>query len=267
MIAMKILVCFKTTPDLDQLPSGGWEVDHSTLTVETGFVKTAINPYDESALELALQLAENAPGRMQLTALTVGDKSADRYLKTLYALKFDRAVRLKTGADLRFSPASVAAAVAAFVRRSPHDLIVMGRQSGVGDNAATPLLAAEMLGWPCITQVTEIKSRGRDLLKVKALADDGPVSYSLRPPLVAAVGNAPHAYLRVPTLKERLAIRDRAVELLDAELPEEEKSGCILTGLEVIDRRRAGLKIEGATPQEKARVLYELHLKERLAKR
>ena len=27
MIAMNILVCFKVTPDLDQLPPDGWEVD------------------------------------------------------------------------------------------------------------------------------------------------------------------------------------------------------------------------------------------------
>lgn len=265
MSAMHILVCFKITPDLDQLPPGGWEVDRAALTVETGFLKTMISPYDESALELALKLAGSAPGPVKLTALTVGDRSADRYLKTLYALKFHRAVRLETGADLRFAPESVATAVVTFVRRNPHDLIIMGRQSGVGDNAATPLLTAEMLGWPCINHVTEVSSGGEDLLKVRALADDGYLSYSARPPLVAAVGNAPHAYLRVPTLKERLEAREKTVEVFDAALPAEGKAGCILTGLTVIDRRRAGLKIEGATPQEKARTLYELYLKERLA--
>lgn len=266
MIAMNILVCFKVTPDLDQLPPDGWEVDRAALTVETSFVKSMINPYDESALELALRFAEDAPGPVKLTALTVGDRSADRYLKMLYALKFDRAVRLETGADLRFTPEGIAAAIAAFVSRNPHQLIIMGRQSGVGDNAATPLLAAEKLGWPCIAHVTEIRSLQEDLLKVRAQADDGFLSYAARPPLVAAVGNVPHAYLRVPTLKERLGVREKKVEIVAAALPAEEGAGCTLTGLDVIDRRRAGLKIEGATPREKARALYELYLKERLAK-
>ena len=46
---MDVLVCFKVVPDLDQLPPGGWEID-SALRVETIFVKTMLNPYDESAL-------------------------------------------------------------------------------------------------------------------------------------------------------------------------------------------------------------------------
>lgn len=263
---MDVLVCFKVVPDLDQLPPGGWEID-SALRVETGFVKTMLNPYDESALELALRFAESAPFPVKLTALTVGGREAESYLKTLYALRFDRAVRLESDADLRFSPESVAAAICAFVRHNPQDLIIMGRQSGVGDNAATPLITAEMLDWPCISQVTGIKIRGEDWLELGSMVDDGFLRQLARPHLVAAVGNAPHAYLRVPTLKERLACRDKKVEVIEAAIPASEKkaAGCALAGLAVIDRRRAGVKIEGANPQEKARRLYQEYLKGWLA--
>ncbi|HPU01805.1 MAG TPA: electron transfer flavoprotein subunit beta/FixA family protein [Bacillota bacterium] len=259
-MAMRVLVCFKVVPDLDQLPPGGWEIEG--LRVETGFVKTMLNPYDESALELALRLAESAPGCVKLTALTVGGREAEGYLKTLYALKFDRAVRLESHADLRFSPESVAAAICTFARNNPPDVIIMGRQSGVGDNAATPLLAAEMLGWPCITQVTELKFHGEDWLEVGSMVDGGFLRQLARPPFVAAVGNAPHAYLRVPTLKERLASRDKEVEVLAAA---KEPAGCTLEGLAAIDRRRAGIKIDGTSPQEKARKLYEEYLRRWLA--
>lgn len=263
---MRVLVCFKVVPDLDQIPPGRWEID-SALRVETGFVKTMLNPYDESALEMALRLAEGAPCPVKLTALTVGGREVESYLKTLYALKFDRAVRLESDADLRFSPEGVAAAICAFVRHNPQDLIIMGRQSGVGDNAATPLIAAEMLGWPCISQVTEIKLHGEGWLEVGSTVDDGFLRQAARLPLVAAVGNAPHAYLRVPTLKDRLACRDKPVEVLEAAIAAGEKkaAGCSLTGLAVINRRRAGVKIEGASPQEKARKLYDEYLKGWLA--
>ena len=37
-----------------------------------------------------------------------------------------------------------------------------------------------------------------------------------------------------------------------------------LAGLETIDRGRAGVVVAGATPAEKARALYETHLRARL---
>ena len=99
------------------------------------------------------------------------------------------------------------------------------------------------------------------------MVDDGFLRQLARLPFVAAVGNAPHAYLRVPTLKERVASRDKKVEVLEAAIPaiDNNAAGCALAGLTIIDRRRAGLKIEGATPQEKARKLYQEYLERWLA--
>ena len=38
----------------------------------------------------------------------------------------------------------------------------------------------------------------------------------------------------------------------------------VLAGLETIDRGRAGVVVAGATPADKARALYETHLRARL---
>ncbi len=44
------------------------------------------------------------------------------------------------------------------------------------------------------------------------------------------------------------------------------RSPYVLAGLERIDRARAGAVIGGETPREKARLLYDLHLKAMLEK-
>ena len=69
------------------------------------------------------------------------------------ALGFEEAVLLETAADLRFAPEFVARHIAEWQHQNPLDLIITGCQSSEGQNGQTPFLLAEMLGWPCFTQV------------------------------------------------------------------------------------------------------------------
>ncbi|MEW5784306.1 MAG: electron transfer flavoprotein subunit beta/FixA family protein [Bacillota bacterium] len=265
---MDILVCFKVVPDLDQLAGSDWFID-SLLRVETGYAKTILNAYDESALEMALRFSESAGQSVNLTALTIGDEKADIYLKTLYALQFAKAVRIENSVEARFSPEAVASVICRYVELyGKQDLLIMGRQSGVGDNAKTPLLAAEMLKWPCITQVTRVEPGEASRLKVTAMVDGGLVQQTVRTPCVLAVGNVPNAYLRVPTLKEKYACGKKEIEVMDLEQFGLQgifncfDTGCELQGLALIDRNREGVIVQGATPAEKARALYDAYLKE-----
>jgi len=147
----------------------------------------------------------------------------------------------------------------------------MGRQSGVGDNAKTPLLTAELLRWPCITQVTAVKKESAGNYLVSAMADEGIVTRIIKPPCVLAVGNAPSSTLRVPTLraiKEQSAIAVKtyaAAELISTSPPLPANQGTELLTLEVVNRRRGGLIIEGADATEKAQILYQSYLKGWLA--
>lgn len=265
---MDILVCFKVVPDLDLLPGSGWIVD-SRCRVETRYVQTMINPFDESALEMSLKLSERSERPLRLTALTVGDSKADLYLKTLYALRFDQAVRIENEDDLRFSPGAIAAVICAYVQKMHrHDLIIMGRQSAEGDSAKTPLLVAEMLNWPCITQVTNIEPADAGQLTVTGFVDGGLLKQTIRTPCVLTVGNAPNSYLRVPTLKDKVSYGKKPIELIQIEeFNLQPGSDCTLQGLEKIDQRREGRIIEGATAAEKAQVLYHAYLKAWLEKR
>ena len=101
-------------------------------------------------------------------------------------------------------------------------------------------------------------------------ADAGPVRATVTPPCVLAVGNAVVSMLRAPTLKDRLAVRDQPVAALSTPDLGVDVAGALssepaaLAGLETIDRRRAGVVVAGATPADKARALYESHLRARL---
>jgi electron transfer flavoprotein beta subunit len=271
---MNVLVCFKIGPDLDQLSGSDWIVDGCSR-VETRFVKRMINPYDESALELALKMADQAGGAgitTGLEALTIADSGANLTLKSLRALGYQEAVRIEADRDLDFAPEDVAALIAAYVLSTDRlDLILMGRQSGVGDNAKTPLLTAELLRWPCITQVTAIKKDSAVTYLVKAIDDEGVINRIIKPPCVLAVGNAPSSTLRVPTLraiKEQSAIPVKtyaAAELISTSPTLPVSPGAELLTLEVVNRKRGGLIIDGADATEKAQILYQSYLKGWLA--
>jgi electron transfer flavoprotein beta subunit len=272
---MKILVCFKVVPDLDLLSGSGWEID-SRFRVETGFVKNILNPYDESALEMALKLADRAAEtdhEFYLGALTIGDQRARLFLKTLQALNFDQTTRIECSEDLRFTPELTAAMISAYVSNYGFpDLLIMGSQSGVGDNAKTPLLTAETLGWPSISQVLNLEPAASNRVMVTSLGDDGVIKQTVTPPCVLSVGNAPSANLRVPTLKAIKATADKPVQVINladlatAGITVSAQQDCSLLGLEVIDRKRSGIIIEGATAADKAQSLYDNYLKGWLAR-
>ena len=267
---MNILVCFITVPDLEMLDSRDWVVDKN-LQIDTAFLKPALNIYDESALEIALTLSdasESVDVPVKLTALTIAGPGATSVLKTLNALRFNRVVRIDSLDDLRFKPMTVASVLNRYVReQEPQDVLLLGRQAAIGDNAKTHLLAAEMLGWPCITQVAGIELLDANHLTVTHRMDDGILRQRLQTPCVLSVGDAPNTYMRVPTLKDRMHYGKRPIEVLsigDFQRPHETEE---LVGLEVLDHQRPGILIQGETPGKKAGKLYDLHLKKRLQKR
>jgi electron transfer flavoprotein alpha/beta subunit len=150
------------------------------------------------------------------------------------------------------------------------DVLLLGERGGPGGSGTVPFLAAEALGWPCVTSVTALEPVSSERLRVVFTADDGPLRAVAKPPCVLAVGNAVVSMLRVPTLTDRLAARGRPVaEYTRADLETDlvdVRGDAVLTRLEPVDRRRAGVVVPGATPADKARALYEQLLRAHLEK-
>jgi electron transfer flavoprotein alpha/beta subunit len=267
---MRILASFKVTPDYEALRAADWAAGAADGP-ETRYVRRILNCFDEAALELALRLKEALAERDVVTALeavSVGDAAADAQLKTLQALGYERAARVAPGAVLDFAPSVTATIIAAYAHRAgPFDLLLLGCRCGPGDSGTVPFLVAEKLGWPCLSQVTEVEALAGGRIRATCATDEGLLRATLRPPCVLAVGNAVVSHLRVPTLTDRLACRGTRVDVLtaaDLGLDVARELGnvsCSLRGLHVIDRSRPGVVVGGATPREKAQKLFEEHLR------
>ncbi|NLE23194.1 MAG: hypothetical protein GX624_10540 [Actinobacteria bacterium] len=286
---MRIAVGFKVTPDFEALRAADWArvaaaADAEGRAQATRYVRRVFGVFDEAALELALRLRDaRADDGLPtgLAAFTVGGPDASPFLHTLQALGFD-CLRVDPGggpasaADtaeaagaLDFAPAATAALVAACARQLGADILLLGERGGPGGSGTVPFLAAEALGRPCVTCVTAIEPAGADRLRVSFRADDGPVRALTAPPCVLAVGNAVVSMLRVPTLKERLAVRDVPVTQFTAadlgvDVGVALDRAPAVRSLEPVDRSRAGIVVTGATAAEQARALYEGHLRARL---
>ena len=272
---MNITVCFKTMADTALLLERDWVAD-SRLGVETGFVRRIFNCFDESALELALRLAQRlgeggeAP---ELTALTMDDHRADTFLRLLLAAGFDRAVRIEpeNEGDLRFNPRYVSRVLAAQIAEAGgQDLILAGYQ-GEGDNRQTGPLLAERLGRPCIFNVAGAVPAARPgRLTVTSRRDGVGLVQTVDLPLVLVAGNAAEApYLRSPTLKQRMLAQKKPIEVrtvsdLGLAGPPSADSDISPAGMVRQRRVRQCRLIQGRGPAEKARLLYEHHLKGRL---
>lgn len=269
---MTLLLPFSVVPDLEALSEEDWAFE-SDLKVNTSFAPLDWNSFDESALEMSLKLSDQPKGSFCFYkyALTIGGKSCDSFLKTLAALKFDQLVRIDPGdADLRFCPEVIAQIIALYSQAQAHpDFIVMGRQKQGGENACTPLLTAEFLGWPCVTQVTAMEAVDEHHLRITSSVDGGKTVQTISAPCVLSVGDAPGTYLRVPTLKDKMMYGKQPITPLTiADFPQAEAMlshpNAELCSLTPICREREGFLIEADTPEEKAKILYHHYLKGRL---
>lgn len=257
---MKILVCFKIVPELDNVLESDWAVAGDR--VDTDYVRKVYNCFDEAALELALKLKDEARSsglEVTCTAATIGGNQA-AMAKNLYAVNFDRVVVIPQD-EVDFCPGKIAGIIADFVVEEGFDLVMMGKLAGVGDNGMTPLIAAEKLGWPAVTEVSRVFPL-ESSVNVLHSTDLGEQALSLHLPAVVVVGNTEYSYLRLATLREKLKVSQRQVEEFSCGTRTEENPSPVVQLLREKSEKHC-IFLNGGTPEEKARLLFDRYLKER----
>ena len=215
---MKILVCFKIVQDLDTVMEKDW--DEAALSGwDIGYTKKVINCYDEAALECALRLRDTVRGQggqAEVTAVTIGS-CGEIFYKNMFAVGIQRVLEIAAPEqDLRFSPNLVAAELARAA--GGYDLILCGRQNSMGDNGATPFALGWALGIPCIPNAVSLVWKA-GALGVMIERENGIRRAQLALPAVVAVGNSDTPYLRVATLREKLAVSKMKPEVWNWEEP------------------------------------------------
>ncbi|MGA8534817.1 MAG: electron transfer flavoprotein subunit beta/FixA family protein [Candidatus Tumulicola sp.] len=143
---MKIVVTVKLVPD----PNAEKRIDSATKRLVRSSADTVLNPYDEYALEAALQLKERAAGA-SVVVFSMGPEALKETLRKALAMGADEAVFL-SDAGLEGSDVwATAYAMSHALRKIGFDLLVVGGLTDDGSSGAVPGALAEHLGLPCIT--------------------------------------------------------------------------------------------------------------------
>ncbi len=148
---MNIVVCVKQVPDSAAVVS----VRDGKVT--WGDAALVINPWDEYAVEVALQLTEAHGG--EVTALSLAGENEKEALKIALAMGAKNAVRIEDGALHALDTHATAQVLAAAIRKIPNvDLVTFGMQSIDSNAGVTAARTARILGWPVLTLVSKIVS-------------------------------------------------------------------------------------------------------------
>lgn len=148
---MKLLVCVKQVPD----STVRVKVGADKKAIATDGVTWAISPYDEYAVEMALERKDADP-TTTVSVLTLGPARARDALRQALAMGCDDAT-LVTGADAEtLGGLAVARSLAKVIAEAKPDLVLCGKQASDDDQGFVGPALAEALGWPHVAIVTKI---------------------------------------------------------------------------------------------------------------
>lgn len=205
---MKILACFKIVPDLEQVLVEDW--NNFNLETDLSYVRKIFNCFDESALEITIRLKEQAVGDCEIVALTAGAKPPASFVKTLYAVGFNRVIWLDCEHS-EFVPSDIGREIGKAIKDEQFDLILTGEQAGLGDNGTTPHYIAHSLGYPVISGGASLEWAGENLL-VNVPDSNGITCLTAQLPLVVTIGNSPVSVLRSATIMEQMRAGKKPLE-------------------------------------------------------
>ena len=205
---MKIAVCVKEVPDA----AAPRRIDPSTLRLDRS-AEGALNPWDLSAVEEALRLAET--GGAEVVCVSMGPERALGSLRKALAMGADRAVLVTdpalAGSDLVASSRALAAAL----EREDADLVLFGQQAADSDGAVLWAAVADRLRLPLVSQAASLEvSEGR--VRVKRQTEYGYDVIEAPTPAVVAVSDAINEP-RYPSLKGIMGAKKKPQETLAAD--------------------------------------------------
>lgn len=233
---MKIAVCIKRVPDTEtRVRIGG-----DDASIDEGGVKFIVGPYDEFAIEEALQRRDKAGGG-EVVAIALGPEAAQETIRGALAMGADRGVLLKAD-KIPADALAVAKALAAELKDGGYDLVLMGKMAVDDYHHAVGPMVAELLGLPCVTAIAKLELEGTKGVAEREIEGGVEVvEFALPAVLTAEKGlNTP----RYPALKGIMAAKKKPIEIKPAALGDVRVT---VTGLAMPPERKAG-RIVGEGP-------------------
>lgn len=176
---MKIITCIKQVPDSEA------KVTAQDGQVSWGESPLVINPFDEYAVEAALQQKEH--GDATVTALCIGPESAREALKHALAMGADEAILVCDPALDNLDSQGAARVLAAAIQKiGDAALVIFGRQTLDNGSGVTAAQTARVLGWPLLSFAGKIELDG-SRVRVERVLEEGKQTVSAPLPVVMSV--------------------------------------------------------------------------------
>ncbi|MFD2926165.1 electron transfer flavoprotein subunit beta/FixA family protein [Halobacillus naozhouensis] len=150
---MNIFVLLKRTFDTEE------KISINSGRIEEDGAEFIINPYDEYAVEEAINLRDEHGG--EVTVVTIGEEESEKQLRTALAMGADKAVLINTEEDLedgdQFTTVKI---LEAFFADREVDLILGGNVAIDEASGQVGPRLAERLDIACVTTITNISVDG-----------------------------------------------------------------------------------------------------------
>jgi len=146
---MNVICCIARVPDT----AARVKVGADGKSLDPDGIQYVINPYDEFALEAAIQIKERHGG--ELTVIHVGGDDFSKDLRQCLAKGADKAIHLKTSAPL--GPHVISKLVAESARDLMPAVVCCGKQSVDGDVGGTGVMIAGLLQVPVVSKVSSME--------------------------------------------------------------------------------------------------------------
>ncbi len=179
---MKFVVCVKLTPDTEQLG----EVQTNKVNSSDLGVTMVLNPWDEFAVEEALQLQDRFGG--DAVAVTAGSEESAEALKRAVAMGISEAVLLDDPSFAGSDAWGVASILAAGVKhQGDYTLVLTGKQSVDGNSGLVGPGLACKLGVPFVSGVSKFVEVSDGSATVQRVLDEGVQTVKVPLPAVFSV--------------------------------------------------------------------------------
>lgn len=163
---MKIVVCVKQVPDTAA------QISVVDGQVSWGDAPLVINPWDEYAVEAALQQAKDQGGTV--TVISMGKEDETEALKHALAMGCNEAILVSDPGLAGADNVAVARVLAAAIQKvGDVSLAFFGKQAVDSDTGTLSSQVARVLDWPALTLVSAISELSAEGVKVERAIEKG----------------------------------------------------------------------------------------------
>lgn len=202
---MKVLVCVKQTFDTEA------KIELKDGKINDAGINLIINPYDEVAVEGAIQLKEKNVVN-EVVVISAGSDKATDAIRTALAMGADRGILVKQ--DTAADEYARAMALAEAIKAENPDLILAGHVASDDGSSQVPTRVAEILGVPHLNVITSLEIAG-GVATCMTEADGGTATVEVKLPAVISSQvswNEP----RYPSMKGIMQAKKKPLATVDA---------------------------------------------------